>query len=74
MAAVLVIVPLIFISITLLKFLTFYKKMMQNILQKIFQKEESMSNISSDASNLERLNRWNVIIKLFLNDLYVDGA
>ncbi|MBM77495.1 MAG: hypothetical protein CL846_03360 [Crocinitomicaceae bacterium] len=26
---------------------------------------ESMSNISSDASNLERLNRWNCAIKLF---------
>tara|TARA_B110000483_G_scaffold158283_1_gene187851 strand:- start:3156 stop:4604 length:1449 start_codon:yes stop_codon:yes gene_type:complete len=27
---------------------------------------ESMSNISSDASNLERLNRWNCAIELFL--------
>ena len=26
---------------------------------------ESMSNVSSDASNLERLNRWNCAVKLF---------
>ena len=29
------------------------------------EKLESMSNISSDASNLERLNRWNCAIRMF---------
>ena len=30
------------------------------------ERVESMSNISSDASNLERLNRWNCALELFL--------
>lgn len=34
---------------------------------------ESMSNVSSDASNLERLNRWNAAYKMFL-DFPIAGA
>ncbi|MDC3220433.1 O-antigen ligase family protein [Flavobacteriales bacterium] len=34
---------------------------------------ESMSNVSSDASNLERLNRWNAAWKMFL-DFPIAGA
>ena len=37
----------------------------EHTTEKFSERIESMSNISSDASNLERLNRWNCALELF---------
>lgn len=37
----------------------------EHTTQDISERIESMSNVSSDASNLERLNRWNSALKMF---------
>ena len=63
----LVIIPLIFIflNFTEISFLV-QKNDAEHTTENFSERLESMSNISSDASNLERLNRWNSAIKLFL--------
>ena len=61
------IIPLIFIflNFTEISFLV-QKNDAEHTTENFSERLESMSNISSDASNLERLNRWNSAIKLFL--------
>ena len=63
----LVIIPLIFIflNFTEISFLV-QKNDAEHTTENFSERLESMSNISSDASNLERLNRWNSAVKLFL--------
>ena len=60
-------VPLIFISINFTEISYLIQKNdAEHTTENFSERVESMSNISSDASNLERLNRWNAAIKLFL--------
>ena len=60
------ILPVIFISVnfTDLSYLV-QKNDAEHTTENFSERVESMSNISSDASNLERLNRWNCAIRLF---------
>ena len=63
----LMIIPLIFIffNFTEISFLV-QKNDAEHTTENFSERIESMSNITSDASNLERLNRWNSAVKLFL--------
>ena len=65
---------LIYISVLPIIFLIFNFKEISYVLNKndaehttedFSERLESMSNVSTDASNLERLNRWNSAIELF---------
>ena len=61
----------VFVSLLLLFFvyqdqvLYLLSKNTQDSSQNFMENIQSMSNITSDASNLERLNRWNSAIKMF---------
>ena len=62
----------IFIGVALLIFFTYQEQIIyqlskntQDSSQNFMENIQSMSNISSDASNLERLNRWNSAIYMF---------
>jgi O-antigen ligase len=62
----------IFIGMALLIFFTYQDQIIyslskntQDSSQNFMENIQSMSNISSDASNLERLNRWNSAIYMF---------
>ncbi len=61
-----IIIPSIFIlyNLTEISYLI-QKNDAEHTTENFSERIESMSNISSDASNLERLNRWNCAIKLF---------
>lgn len=63
----------IFISVATLLFFTYQDQIIyslskntQDSSENFMENIQSMTNISSDASNLERLNRWNSAIKMFL--------
>ena len=61
-----IIIPSIFILYNLTEISYFIQKNdAEHTTENFSERIESMSNISSDASNLERLNRWNCAIKLF---------
>ena len=61
-----IIIPSIFILYNLTEISYFVQKNdAEHTTENFSERIESMSNISSDASNLERLNRWNCAIKLF---------
>ena len=62
----LVIIPVFFVLInfTEISYLV-QKNDAEHTTEKFSERIESMSNISSDASNLERLNRWNCALELF---------
>ena len=62
----LIIIPLIFmlINFTEISYLI-QKNDAEHTTENFSERIESMSNISSDASNLERLNRWNCALELF---------
>ena len=63
---ILFIIPLLFIIINLTDISYLIQKNdAEHTTENFSERIESMSNISSDASNLERLNRWNCAIKLF---------
>ena len=38
--------------------------------QQTFRNIKSISNITTDASNLERINRWNCAVRMFEENLY----
>ena len=61
------IIPLIFIvyNLTEISYLV-QKNDAEHTTENFSERVESMSNISSDASNLERINRWNCALELFL--------
>ena len=60
------VLPIIYIAVnfTDLSYLV-QKNDAEHTTENFSERVESMSNISSDASNLERLNRWNCAIRLF---------
>ena len=62
----LVIIPILFVVInfTEISYLV-QKNDAEHTTENFSERIESMSNISSDASNLERLNRWNCALELF---------
>ena len=62
----LVIIPILFVLInfTEISYLV-QKNDAEHTTENFSERIESMSNISSDASNLERLNRWNCSLELF---------
>ena len=62
-----IIIPSIFIvyNLTEISYLV-QKNDAEHTTENFSERVESMSNISSDASNLERLNRWNCALELFL--------
>jgi O-antigen ligase len=62
----LVIIPILFVLInfTEISYLV-QKNDAEHTTENFSERIESMSNISSDASNLERLNRWNCALELF---------
>jgi len=63
---ILFIIPLLFVIINLTDISYLIQKNdAEHTTENFSERIESMSNISSDASNLERLNRWNCAIKLF---------
>ena len=63
---ILFIIPLLFVAINLTDISYLIQKNdAEHTTENFSERIESMSNISSDASNLERLNRWNCAIKLF---------
>ena len=73
---------LIYISVLPIIFLIFNFKEISYVLNKndaehttedFSERLESMSNVSTDASNLERLNRWNSAIELFKERPFLDG-
>jgi putative inorganic carbon (hco3(-)) transporter len=61
-----VVIPLIFVLInfTEISYLV-QKNDAEHTTENFSERVESMSNISSDASNLERLNRWSCALELF---------
>ena len=62
-----IIIPSLFIvyNFTEISYLV-QKNDAEHTTENFSERVESMSNISSDASNLERLNRWNCAIELFI--------
>ena len=62
----LVIIPILFVAInfTEISYLV-QKNDAEHTTENFSERIESMSNITSDASNLERLNRWNCALELF---------
>ena len=73
---------LIYISVLPIIFFIFNFKEISYVLNKndaehttedFSERLESMSNVSTDASNLERLNRWNSAIELFKERPFLDG-
>jgi len=65
--AIMVVFPMIFIAVNFseLSYLI-QKNDSEHTTENFSERIESMSNVSSDASNLERLNRWSCAVKLFL--------
>ena len=62
----LIIIPLIFVLINFTEISYLIQKNdAEHTTENFSERIESMSNISSDASNLERLNRWNCALELF---------
>ena len=63
---ILFVIPLLFAAVNLAEISYLIQKNdAEHTTENFSERIESMSNISSDASNLERLNRWNCAIKLF---------
>lgn len=64
LTAVIVIVSFITLNFTEIQY-RLHKNDAEHTTENFGERIESMSNVSSDASNLERLNRWNSAIALF---------